>query len=367
MSGLNHHFVVNKVSGFAQIDSTFLHCYGVSRQGSSFLQCSVHSFSRSFSRLSIVPSKYNKNLSVVCNAGQSGYRRNPDFSRQNKHGYSRSRNKQNKERDGSEILDESDLMPSKNGPLLSISTSPNFHATSSPGPREREIVELFRKVQAQLRERAANKEEKKTESQGHVKENETVDSLLHLLRKHTTTTQQGKSSSSRNSNNKDISLDQPEENSFVNESSRTGFFVSTNSVKDEPKTQEPAFTTRPRSSFKRKSPVIRQTNIQPNSLPHTSLDFIKEKIAPVPEPEMIFSGRDLFDNLSKDDDSSDDDEDDEDLEDLEEGEQNLLPQQRDLNELKVADLRTLAKSHGLKGFSKLKKQQLVELLNEVLD
>ena len=90
--------------------------------------------------------------SIVCKSCD-GHRRNPDFSRQNKQV---SRN-----------LDDSDLLTSKNGSLLSFSGTPKFQATAAPGPREEEIVELFKKVQTQLGERAAAKEDKKFEaSQG---------------------------------------------------------------------------------------------------------------------------------------------------------------------------------------------------------
>ncbi|XWS30485.1 hypothetical protein CRYUN_Cryun24cG0121600 [Craigia yunnanensis] len=77
------------------------------------------------------------------------------------------------------------MLSSKNWPLLSLSSSTKFQATVAPGPREKEIVELFKKVQAKLRERAVAKEEKRTEAlKGKGKESETVNSLLKLLKKH---------------------------------------------------------------------------------------------------------------------------------------------------------------------------------------
>ncbi|EPS68846.1 hypothetical protein M569_05922, partial [Genlisea aurea] len=114
----------------------------------------------------------------------NSHRRNPDFSRPNKNnGFSQNWIRKNEEKE--ESL-ESDSLSSRNGPFPSFTGSnKKSPATSVPGPREREIVELFRKVQAQLRERSAAKEDKKTEnSPTKSKESENVDSLLKLLRKH---------------------------------------------------------------------------------------------------------------------------------------------------------------------------------------
>ncbi|KAJ6953690.1 hypothetical protein NC652_005426 [Populus alba x Populus x berolinensis] len=197
--------------------------------------------------------------SIVCKSS-GGHRRNPDFSRQNRQGFSRNRNRQNEEGNGFENLDESDLLTSKNGPLLSLSGTPKFQATAAPGPREKEIVELFRKVQAQLRERAAVKEEKKVEaSQGKGRENETVDSLLKLLRKHS------------------VEQDQPENGTYKKANS-TSFFDS--SKKERNDVLEPITSfTRPPSNFRRKSPVP-QVKFQPiyssedpvNSTSHLNLN-----------------------------------------------------------------------------------------------
>lgn len=132
-----------------------------------------------------------KHMSFACKASCGGQRRNSDFSKQNRSAYSRNRNRSNEDKDSSDNLDESEFLSTKIGPLLSLFNSPKSQATTSPGPREREIVELFRKVQAQLRQRTAVKEEKKSEAlKGQNKESETVDSLLKLLRKHSV--EQGK-------------------------------------------------------------------------------------------------------------------------------------------------------------------------------
>ncbi|MED6117674.1 hypothetical protein PIB30_111962, partial [Stylosanthes scabra] len=140
--------------------------------------------------------------SFVCEA-----RRNLDFSRQNRSGYSRSRNKNNEGRDGF----EEDMLSLKNGPLVSLSASGKSQTTSAPGPREKEIVELFKKVQARLCERAANNEEKKVEtSKAQSKENGTVDSLLKLLKKHSVEQVKRSSGGSRG---KDYGTEQDQESS----------------------------------------------------------------------------------------------------------------------------------------------------------
>lgn len=56
-----------------------------------------------------------------------------------------------------------------------------------------------------------------------------------------------------------------------------------------------------------------------------------------------------------------DDDDDEEEEDDEDKEQ--LIEQRDLSACKLPELRALAKSQGMKGFSKMKKAELLELLS----
>ncbi|KAF8083179.1 hypothetical protein N665_0790s0040 [Sinapis alba] len=187
--------------------------------------------------------------SFVCRASSGGYRRNPDFSRLNKHG----RNRQSGNRDCFDG-ENSDMLSSRNGSLLSLSNSAKFQATSSPGPREKEIVELFRKVQAQLRARvAAKREDKKVEeeeeaSKGQGKESETVDSLLKLLRKHSG--EQSKKANSFNSHG-DNSLQ-------VDPVDRRQDRSSGNIVKSWTKDHNASSSfTRPTSSFRRKSPVPR--------------------------------------------------------------------------------------------------------------
>ena len=340
--------------------------------------CSSHSDHRICSQVNIRYLKCgSRGISFVCRAGSSGHRRNPNFSRQ-RHGF-RGRNRQNEDRENFENLDESEMLSSKNGPLLSLSGSTKFQATAAPGPRENEIVELFRKVQSKLRERAAAKEEKKTEAlQGKGKESETVDSLLKLLRKHSV--EQGKKKNSFGSS-RDLNLDHPEVNGSSNEDKSSSFFDSNDRVRSEAKEPYAPNLSRPASNFRRKSPVP-QMKYQPiysseetvNSVTHVNSDRKRNlslaESPPAPdhvpeleeeleseteselEPESIYQDPDVLDELSEDE-SSDVDE--------ENGEQQI--EHEDLSALKLPELRALAKSRGLKGFSKMKKGDLVLLLS----
>ncbi|KAJ6681194.1 RHO-N DOMAIN-CONTAINING PROTEIN 1 CHLOROPLASTIC [Salix koriyanagi] len=320
--------------------------------------------------------------STVCRSS-GGHRRNPDFSRPNKQ-VSRNRNKQNEERSGFENLDESDLLTSKNGSLLSFSGTPKFQATATTGQREEEIVELFRKVQTQLRERAAAKEDIKVEaSQGKGRENETVDSLLKLLRKHSTG--QGKKINS-NVSIGNFNLDQPENGAYKKAKSTSSF---NSSKKERNNTLEPNNSfSRPPSNFRRKSPVP-QVKFQPiysgedlvNSASHLNLNGEKKnqfeilpdtteeleldpEIEPEEEPELdseqepesSFPAGDVFDELSERESS--------DIENVDEGgEKHQLTEHEDLSSLKLPELRVLARSRGMKGFSRMKKGELVGLLS----
>lgn len=271
-------------------------------------------------------------FSLACAASNS-QRKNPDFSRQSK-GFSRGRNRQSSSDNPEEA--GNDTLTSKNGPLLSLSSNsptsnPRHQATTSPGQREREIVELFRKVQAQLRERAAAKEDKKAEtptpSQGQGGERGTVDSLLKLLRKHSV--DQGKKAKER---------------SNLLEDQGQSFFESS-SMGDAEEVQPVA--RRPPSSFQRRSPVPR-VKFQPVVY---SVDEEMEKMTPkqavLPEEEE--------EPISLDDREEEEEEE-------EEGEVEVEEKSEELSSLKLSELRALAKSKGLKGYSKLKKSEIVELL-----
>lgn len=377
---------------------------GVSGRAVAVSSCSSRGDFRILSQVKIGAVKYSsKGASFACRASSGSYRRNPDFSRQNRNGY-RGRNRENEERDS--IDDESELLSSRNGPILSLSNSPKFQATSTPGPREKEIVELFRKVQVQLRERAAAREDKKTESmQGQRKESETVDSLLKLLRKHSV--EQGKRKSSSGSSN-DFSLEQDEPNGSHIEDKSTSFFDSSSRARTESREPNVSSFTRPASNFRRRSPVT-QFKYQPvysseeteNSISRldssgkgkkSSLEIHtdpKRESESEPEletePEASFADGEVYDEasdvesnvitdgslydevlenepniiddsvyrVSEEGESSDNDEDENKQEEIENG---------DLSALKLPELRALAKSRGVKGFSKMKKAVLLELL-----
>uniref|UniRef100_A0A7N0UIH9 Rho termination factor-like N-terminal domain-containing protein n=1 Tax=Kalanchoe fedtschenkoi TaxID=63787 RepID=A0A7N0UIH9_KALFE len=347
---------------------------GLSRRvaGSPFTSIGCY---RSLSLNRAAPVRCAPKKAPICQASSSGQRRNPDFSRQNKQGFSRSRNRPNEERENFENLEESEPLSSKNGSLLSLSDTPKFQATASPGPREKEIVELFRKVQSQLRERAAVKEEKKIEAlQGKGKENETVDSLLKLLRKHSV--EQGKRRHS-NSGSGDFVNHHSEPNGRPSGDRSANIFNSASPVKEEAKPHSASSSRRPASNFRKKSPVphvkfqhvytrpdaaASAPGIKTGSKIETHSDDLdlelEREFDPEPEPEMaslLSNMTILHEEDSCDDENSESEAEDENGDDEEEA--------ADLSSLKLAELRTLAKARGLKGFSKLKKGELVELLS----
>ncbi|KAK2648751.1 hypothetical protein Ddye_016240 [Dipteronia dyeriana] len=398
------------LAGYGPAENRCLPCLGVSGRAVTVSSCSSHGDLRIRSQVKIGAVKYvSKPASFVCNASSGGHKRNPDFLRQNKNGF-RGRNRQNEDRDSFD--DESELFPSKNGPLLSLSSSPKFQATAAPGSREKEIVELFRKVQAQLRERAAAKEDKKMEAlQGQRKESETVDSLLKLLRKHSV--EQGKRKSSSVSN-KDFNLDHTEQNVSYNEDKSASFFDSSSKARPEAKEPNSSSLTRPPSNFRRKSPVTQfkyqsvysnEDTVNSGSTLNSSWKrknsietYTIPKHEPVPEPEpepelepevsladgvvhdevsdsetniingnvydevsdseSNIIGEGVYDEISEgessDIDVADNDEDRDKQEKI---------QHEDLSALKLPELRSVAKSRGVKGFSRMKKAELVELLS----
>ncbi|KAL5796517.1 hypothetical protein ACOSQ2_001337 [Xanthoceras sorbifolium] len=366
------HLVAKNLPGFGPSENRCLPCLGVSGRVVTVSSCSSHGDLRIRSQVKIGAEKcVSKRASFVCKASSGGYKRNPDFLRQNKNGY-RGRNKQNEDRENFD--DEPELFSSKNGPLLSLSSSPKFQATATPGPREKEIVELFRKVQAQLRERAAAKEDKKMEAlQGQGKESETVDSLLNLLRKHSV--EQGKRKSSSVSS-KDFNLDLTEQNTSCDEDKSTNFSDSSSKASHEPKEPNASSLTRPPSNFRRKSPASqfkyqpayssedrvnsgstinsswkkKKNSIEINTIPkHEPVPDPEPK--PEPEPEASLADGVVFDEVSDSETN------------IINGNRDKQEQHEDLSALKLPELRALAKSRGVKGFSKMKKADLMELLS----
>ncbi|WCJ38313.1 Rho termination factor [Euphorbia peplus] len=381
------HLISNNITpGYGPSESRCLPHSGTSAKSVVVLTLSSCSNNRTNSQVKIGSLKYASGAaSFVCRASSGGPRRNSDFSKQNRQNYSRNRNRHSEEKDSNfENLEESDLLTSKNGPLLSLSNTPKFQATAAPGPREREIVELFRKVQAQLRERASVKEEKKVEtSKGKGKESETVDSLLKLLRKHSI--EQGKKKPSSVTSG-DFGLDQPRQNGTESEDKSRAPY--NRKAKERNAIAEPNSTSisRPPSNFRRLSPVpkVKFEPIYSNESPVNSssyLDLTEEKekqFEVVPdidvqaeldtedtelelkqEPEQDsqpYPNGVVFDELLEEESSDTENTDEDDDKESE-------TKHEDLSSLKLPELRAIAKSRGIKGFSKMKKGDLVDLLN----
>lgn len=414
------HLISNTLPGYGQSEGRCLLCSRTSG-GTISSYSSQANFCPSIKVAVTGRSVYgSKRTHPICSVNSNNHRRNPDFLRQNRHNHSVSRNKNrpNMERERSENFEESEYTPSKNGPLLSFSNSTKYQATATPGPREKEIVELFRKVQAQLRARAAVKEEKKINtSQGQGKETETVDSLLKLLRKHSG--DQGKRR--HGSASVDFGIDQSEHNSSFEEEHNTSFFDSNANSKEEAQESNTSSFRRPTSNFRRRSPVPRvkyqpvysvEENDTSNPLLNPqvrkkkgsgeSISVYETELGDQPDTETeqdpdlepYVAASDVRD---EDDDEESDDDDEEfdvmsesesedeveteadvvaeavleselEFSDIDEahndnaGETHPLNQQADLSALKLPELRALAKLRGLKGSYKLKKGELVALL-----
>ncbi|KAK4745861.1 hypothetical protein SAY87_012173 [Trapa incisa] len=307
---------------------------------------------------------FPKRVILCCKSSSRALGRNPDFPRHNKHGFSRGKNLPMEEKESFDMLNEVDSYASKNGSILSIPSSPRPQVTAVPGPREKEIVELFRKVQAQLRERAAVRKEKKSQDgvKGKGKENETVDSLLKLLKKHSVEQTKRKSIGATIRN---PSEDQTEQitPSFPDRSRDTAQHPNNN-----------ASHSRPISNFRRKSPIPR-VRYPPSNL-ETESDMSQVMMHPEPEdepelepkPELgeehdadqdpVFSDEAVYNHMSDSDNTEQDE-----SESIEYSEEQDQFEAEDLTKLKLVELRALAKSRGIKGFSKMKKSDLLELLS----
>ncbi|XP_039140535.1 SAP-like protein BP-73 [Dioscorea cayenensis subsp. rotundata] len=155
-----------------------------------------------------------------------------------------------KERERRRNGEVSDVLSSKNEPLISLSSNQRYQATATPGKSEREIVEPFRKIQAQLHELASIKEEKRIDvTQKCQSERGNVDSLLKLLRKHSADLDR---KTSEEDDQNDL-LDR--RNQFEDE--LVSNFFDANNINKEVNASEPAPNPRPTSNFKQRSPIPR--------------------------------------------------------------------------------------------------------------
>ncbi|KAG7011270.1 Rho-N domain-containing protein 1, chloroplastic [Cucurbita argyrosperma subsp. argyrosperma] len=405
------HLLPNNATGFGLSDSRCLPCSGVFGRAATVSSRSLCTEHRINAAVKFRPVNCTLlRASFTCQASSGGHRKYSDFSKQNRHGYSRSRNRQNEDRDSLEHVDESDLLSSKNGPFLSISSNSKSQTTATPGPREKEIVELFRKIQAQLRERAAMKEEKKIEAQGQTKGSETVDSLLTLLRRHSV--EQGKRGGGGGGGGvKDSSLNHVKENGPYDEGKSSSIFGLSSHLRE--KAQEPTGSSlsRPVSNFQRKSPVpvVKYQPISPGESIVNSIDVVNSKGLKLNGTETGSqlkakvwtrqeSEREHWEELQSQGETEQEPEPDQEFElepepessyELEHEPDEMEPEllnllgvddtfdedvkhdekfsknddHDDLNSLKLAELRAIAKSRSLKGFSKMKKSELVQLLS----
>ncbi|CAA0832180.1 Rho-N domain-containing protein 1- chloroplastic [Striga hermonthica] len=285
------------------------------------------------------------------------------------------------------------FLSSKNGPF--VPSSSNWRS-ATPGTREKEIVEIFKKVQVQLRERAALKKAvKKIEtSQEKTKWSERVDSLLKVSRQQSV--QQGKKTTSGAD---DRAFNQQEQDDL---SPKPADHVK----KDEMQERTRQNLSRPKSSFQRRSPVP-GIKFQPvfsessvNSFSHENLERVNGMTSLEPEAKeealsksdsdgsaagpLFPEGNELdeisgiYEELLSESDSDETDVDplfpegneldelsgvyEEDERDIVQGEEENRVEVGDLSGKKLPELKALAKSRGLKGYSKLKKVELIELL-----
>jgi hypothetical protein len=349
-------------------------------------------------------------MSVVCSASPNNHRpRNPDISRQQKRGSARGKSKPYQERDDTENNDEfdSDTVFSKNGPPISLTSNSRPQATSAPGEREKEIVELFKRVQTQLRSRGKGREDKKPEPAKSQGERGSVDSLLNLLRKHSVDQRR------KSSDEKEQSFDQTWRNNDSGNKQSSRIF-GTKSDTQEGQKPPPATFQRPPSSFRRRSPVP-GVKFQLVTNPDADADagaksivngkadaVLKAKTPPVVE-ETAPDGPDsvpLYEPdsvIEEPEDASfhdfvvsDDESDPLDTDELLAGEPDEYAEHlevsdvtdsiashdkslktspaeaSDLSSLKVTELRELAKSRGLRGYSKMKKSELVAVLSNMV-
>ena len=341
--------------------------------------------------MSVMPPKcYLRHKFFVCKARYEGQRRYSDSSGQNRLGFFRGRNNQNEERVGSDKFDESEFLPTKNGPL-----GPNTekYDTTASGARDKEIVEIFKRVQLRLREKAGVEAEERSEvGKEHDKKSEEPDPILRFVRK--LSVEPGKRKVNGGFSNK-LNFDRtnPQQSGKSNEEKSEGFSEFISIVREGPRETKRSSFSRPLSNFRRRSPVPR-IRYEPivsaeDSVSHSGLDEKSGEIYSEPASESesesdIEPDTDLSSRLELDQEEDEVEEletavqseidlvnghaaefsdAEEDNVDERETEKQLTALE-DFNVMKLAELRALAKARGMKGYSKLKKSELVGLLSE---
>lgn len=201
--------VIEFLTGYGPTDGRCFSCLEASVRAVSLSPCFSRYNYKALSHFKIASLKFTfRGMSLVCNTGSNGYTRKPDSSSRSKHVFSQRKNQSNKDRDGSDSLQESKLFSSKNG-SLSVPSAPKFQLNGTPEPREEESsANFFSKVKAQRQLRAVIKEEKKPEElqRDGDKDGEDARVVLDLLRKYSSPIGEACNSSSR-----DDLLDQSEQ------------------------------------------------------------------------------------------------------------------------------------------------------------
>ncbi|XP_074575603.1 SAP-like protein BP-73 [Curcuma longa] len=305
---------------------------------------------------------------VARRAISNDHKENPDFSRQQKgssRGRGRGRSKQFQELEQSESSEETYILSSRNG---SLTSNTRHQATATPGQRDEEILELFRKIQMQL-QAAAKKGKKSEASRQRQNDRATVDSLVKLLRKH--------SMDQKSSPKEHLSTNLLARSKTLADEQKSNLFGPDGiKLKEEPALDpglpDPVSSTRPATNFRRKS-LVRRTNFKAGSFeeginppPANSQASRKKKSDIIVDKSEASVHPDIgvLDSLGQSllDDQFDPSPSNETAEVLTES--STLNISSDLASLKLSELRNLAKSRGLRGYSKLKKGELVELLDD---
>ncbi|KAM7501469.1 hypothetical protein LguiB_000373 [Lonicera macranthoides] len=308
----------SSVPGYVPSDGRCLPCTRVSGSIIKIASSSSCSDLNSFSHFKSISLKSaSRSCTIIFCSNSGNYRRNPDSPRQNRPGFFPFHYNLNEDSDD---LEESKHFSSKNRSVIAS----KYLYRSPPGPKDKEVIEKFREVQAQLQAKKIKPEEKIEDLPKPKKESNNAGSRHNVLRKYLVPQADRDSS-------KDI------------------IGASNGTLKHEVQKRE------------RLSASSLTSNFRPRSQPNDSHDEAVNSDEPEPGPMLL--SRAIFEEIS--DDISDDEtfeSDEEDNEDDAEQEQNMI-ESRDLSAMKLTELRALARSQGIKGFSKLKKRELMELLS----